>query len=128
MKNEKSASDHTLDVTLKRVDELHHQVEELKSQLLTKGNHKKGQDTYRPRTTPNLAVDGPDFSCSSPSNSSFLTPTGFIKLSKKSCESQTIGLFYNCSQLIIPTAENPKLVMYRYISRLLTCLQIRKHM
>ena len=41
MKNEKSASDHTLDVTLKRVDELHHQVEELKAQLLTKGNHKK---------------------------------------------------------------------------------------
>ena len=40
MKNEKSASDHTLDVTLKRVDELHHQVEELKTQLLTKGNHK----------------------------------------------------------------------------------------
>ena len=41
MKNEKSASDHTLDVTLKRVDELYHQVEELKAQLLTKGNHKK---------------------------------------------------------------------------------------
>ena len=40
MKDEKSAADHTLDVTLKRVDELHHQVEELKTQLLTKGNHK----------------------------------------------------------------------------------------
>lgn len=40
MKDEKSATDHTLDVTLKRVDELHHQVEELKTQLLTKGNHK----------------------------------------------------------------------------------------
>ena len=40
MKDEKSATDHTLDVTLKRVDELHHQVEELKTQLLTKGNRK----------------------------------------------------------------------------------------
>ena len=40
MKDEKSAADHTLDVTLKRVDELHQQVEELKTQLLTKGNHK----------------------------------------------------------------------------------------
>ena len=40
MKDEKSAADHTLDVTLKRVDELHHQVEELKTKLLTKGNHK----------------------------------------------------------------------------------------
>ena len=40
MKDEKSAADHTLDVTLKRVDELHHQVEELKTHLLTKGNHK----------------------------------------------------------------------------------------
>jgi chromosome segregation ATPase len=36
MKDEKSATDHTLDVTLKRVDELHHQVEEFKTQLLTK--------------------------------------------------------------------------------------------
>ena len=60
------------------------------------------------------------------------------KLAKKSqhklmwirCESQTIGLFYNCSQLIIPTAENPKLriVMYRYMPRLFACLQIRQHM
>ena len=40
MKDEKSAADHTLDVTLKRVDELHQQVEEFKTQLLTKGNHK----------------------------------------------------------------------------------------
>ena len=40
MKDEKSAADHTLDVTLKRVDELHQQVEELKTQLLTKGNRK----------------------------------------------------------------------------------------
>ena len=40
MKDEKSATDHTLDVTLKRVDQLHNQVEELKTQLLTKGNHK----------------------------------------------------------------------------------------
>ena len=40
MKDEKSAADHTLDVTLKRIDELHQQVEELKTQLLTKGNHK----------------------------------------------------------------------------------------
>ena len=40
MKDEKSATDHTLDVTLKRVDELHHQVEELKTQLLTKENRK----------------------------------------------------------------------------------------
>ena len=40
MKDEKSATDHTLDVTLKRVDQLHNQVEELKTQLLTKGNRK----------------------------------------------------------------------------------------
>ena len=41
MKEEKMTADHTMDVTLKRVDELHHQVEELKAQLLTKGNRKK---------------------------------------------------------------------------------------
>ena len=43
MKDEKSAADHTLDVTLKRVDELHYQVEELKTQLLTKGKRKNTQ-------------------------------------------------------------------------------------
>ena len=137
MKNEKSASDHTLDVTLKRVDELHHQVEELKAQLLTKGNHKKVAQK-RVRNVPSTdddhsrdrlsSADRPDLPRPSPSNSSFFNSHWFYQTQQKTCESQTIGLFYNCSQLIIPTAENPKLVMYRYISRLLTCLQIRKHM
>ena len=40
MRDGKSAADHALDVTLKSVDELHYQVEELKTQLLTKGNQK----------------------------------------------------------------------------------------
>ena len=47
MKDEKSAADHTLDVTLKRVDELHYQVEELKTQLLTKGNRKNSRPIFK---------------------------------------------------------------------------------
>ena len=56
MKDEKSATDHTLDVTLKRVDELHHQVEELKTQLLTKGNRKNSSISKRRPWKPDTEI------------------------------------------------------------------------